>query len=175
VARARRCAHRPLALFLSLTSVVSAVVEGAGVEASLRSQHDKLRGNAQYLQVLYWRFAGALLVLQETAGAGTITLFLYWSKSANTDAGSAARGGGGGARRGPYALYLLYSYQSTNTDTLRSCCSARMRRRRTTWTGDRRCAASRAGIFCTSKASRLSSKLDWREEVRSLARRYFLY
>ena len=62
VARARRCAHRPLALFLSLTSVVSAVVEGAGVEARLRSQHDKLRGNAQYLQVLYWRFAGALLV-----------------------------------------------------------------------------------------------------------------
>ncbi len=42
--------------------MVSAVVEGAGVEASLRSQHDKLRGNAQYLQVLYWRFTGVLLV-----------------------------------------------------------------------------------------------------------------
>ena len=63
MARARRCAHRPLALFLSLTSVVSAVVEGAGVEASLRRQHDKLRGNAQYLQVrsLYLLYSVYLL------------------------------------------------------------------------------------------------------------------
>ena len=50
VARARRCAQRPSSIFLSMSSVILAAIDGAKVHESFRKQHEKEKNCAQYLQ-----------------------------------------------------------------------------------------------------------------------------